>query len=235
MPFGASVPLYIHRMTIVSTAPSTTEECGLSTELVGELGGSSTDVSMMIGVGLVKDSDAVYFQYMGEDRKPSALVKPSSGNPLTRIADVKLTGIAIAEDVGEFKSTKLNLFLTTSTGTTVMLTSGLTTIWAQCILTGLLDVFAKDQLHMSLSFDTWKGNSKMKPCFGAVRIGKQKMSDNGMYEALREARSDKDGLRIEELCRDAVAVIAHTINPQEAEVVIEEAPQVEGDYEQDEF
>ncbi len=234
MPFGASVPLSIHRMTIVSTAPTTTEECGLSTELVSELGGSSADVSMMIGVGLVKDSDAVYFQYMGDDRK-SALVKPS-GNPLTRIGDVKLTGISIAEDVGEYKSTKLNLFLTTpQTGTTVMLTAGLITIWSQCILTGLMDVFAKGQLTMSLTFDTWKGNSKMKPCFAAVRIGSQKMSDNGMYEALREARSDKDEIRQEELCRDAVAVIAHTINPQEAEVVIEEAPQVEGDYEQDEF
>ena len=234
VPYGASVPLYIHRMTIVSTAASTTSESGLSTELVDELGGSSTDVQMMIGVGLVKDSDAVYFQYMGEDRKPSALVKPASGNPLTRIENVFLTGISIAEDIGEFKSTKLNLFLTTAAGTTVMLTSGLTTIWAQCILTGLIDVYAKESLGKALNIDTWKGNSKMRPCFGAIRVGSQKMSDNAMYEALRDARGDKNQALVETLCRDAVAVISHVITPEQ-DVIVDEAPQIEGDFEQDAY
>ena len=36
-------------------------------------GGSNTDVSMMIGIGLVKDSEAVFFQYLGEEQTPSAL------------------------------------------------------------------------------------------------------------------------------------------------------------------
>ena len=79
---------------------------------------------MMIGVGLVKDSEAVFFQYLGEEQTPSALMMPS-GKPLTRLANVTLAGIDIAEDIGEFKSTKLNLFLQSVQGRVVMLTSGL--------------------------------------------------------------------------------------------------------------
>ena len=78
-------------------------------------GGSDGSVEMMIGVGLVKDSDAVFFQYMGEEQQPTALMMPS-GRPLTRLANVTLAGIDVADDIGEFKSTKLNLFLQSSQG-----------------------------------------------------------------------------------------------------------------------
>ena len=70
---------------------------------------------MMIGIGLNKDSDAVYFQYLGEEQKPSALMMPS-GKPCTRMANIRLVGLDVAEDVGEFKSTKLNLFVESSAG-----------------------------------------------------------------------------------------------------------------------
>jgi len=240
MPFGVSVPLYIHRMTITSTAPSVTEECGLSTEtehqsLVTELEGTGTDISMMIGIGLVKDSQAVYFQYLGDDRKPSALVK-ASGNPLTRIANVKLTGIAIAEDVGEYKTTKLNLFLTTDTDITVMVTCGLTTYWSQSVLGGLIRVWATGNIERSISIDTWRGTKgKMKPCFAAVRLGSERMSDNEMYQALTDARLDGNKQLTEELCRDAVGVLSHAINPEEAEIVVEELPQISEELVQQEF
>ena len=39
-----------------------TEFCG------GSSNAWSMDVAMMIGVGLVKDSDAVFFQYLGDDQ-----------------------------------------------------------------------------------------------------------------------------------------------------------------------
>ena len=56
-----------------------------TSSIVAEIGGqSSAEVSVMIGIGLVKDSDAVYFQYVGDD-KTQALVK-DNGSPLTRIA-----------------------------------------------------------------------------------------------------------------------------------------------------
>ena len=89
-------------------------------------GGAAGDVEMMIGIGLVKDSDAVFFQYMGEEQTKALML--DSGKPLTRLGNVTLTGISIAEDVGEFKSTKLNLYLQSSQGRTIMLTSGLATI-----------------------------------------------------------------------------------------------------------
>ena len=66
--------------------------------LVAELGGSSQQtVDIMIGVGLVKDSEAVFFQYEG-DEKVSALMQ-ASGRPVTRIGNVRLTGLSIADDV----------------------------------------------------------------------------------------------------------------------------------------
>jgi len=81
-----------------------------TTEILSEFtGGSTSEVAMMIGVGVVKDSDAVFFQYVGQEQPPQALTMPSSGRPLTRLANVRLTGISIAEGVGEFNSIKLNL------------------------------------------------------------------------------------------------------------------------------
>ena len=82
----------------------------LASSIVSELGGSESNVDMMIGIGLNKESDAVYFQYLGEEQKPAALMMPS-GKPCTRMANIRLVGLDVAEDVGEFKSTKLNLFI----------------------------------------------------------------------------------------------------------------------------
>jgi len=169
-------------------------------------GGSSTDVSMMIGIGLVKDSEAVFFQYLGDEQTPSALMMPS-GRPLTRLTNVTLAGIDIADDVGEFKSTKLNLFLQSSQGRVVMLTSGLTTIWSQCVLTSLMGMYHSYDLNTAFQLDSWKGNSKMRPCFGAIRIGQQKVSDQELYDLLTNARGDRDNVKVEQLCRNAVQML----------------------------
>ena len=155
-----------------------------NTAIVSDLiaGGQQSDVSMMIGVGVNKDSDAVFFMYRGDDQEPVALTIPTSGKPLTRLGNVKVTGINIAEDVGSFKSTKLNLFLTTNTGTVILVTSGLTTLWSQCVLTGLMGAFNTGNLEFALTLDTWKGNSKMKPCFAAIRSGDLKMTYQLIYQ-----------------------------------------------------
>ncbi len=169
-------------------------------------GGSSTDVSMMIGIGLVKDSEAVFFQYLGDEQTPSALMMPS-GRPLTRLANVTVAGIDVADDIGEFKSTKLNLFLQSSQGRVVMLTSGLTTIWSQCVLNALMGLYHSYDLNTPFQLDSWKGTSKMRPCFAAVRIGSQKVSDQELYDMLTEARGDRDSVKVEQLCRNAVTQI----------------------------
>ena len=179
----------------------------VASEFVSELvADQPSSVDMMIGIGLVKDTDAVYFQYLGEEQSPSALMLPS-GKPCTRLPHVTLTGIEIAEDIGEFNSTKLNLFLSSNAGRTVMLTSGLQTIWSQCIITALMGVFGEYALNAPMTIDTWKGTSKMRPCFGAIRQGPTKMSDTATYEALRDARSDRDQKLVERIMRESVELL----------------------------
>ena len=193
--------------------------------IVAEFGGSSQQtVDMMIGVGVVKDSEAVFFQYVGDDQT-SALVQPS-GKPVTRIGNVQLTGLSIADDVyaeAGFKGDKLNVFLTTQQGRTVMLTSGLTTIWSQCLITSLQGLAEEGGLDHIIAIDTWKGNSKMKPCFAAVRDGQRKVSSNELYQALADARSDRDREKTEKLMRDAVEVInAGLVNASMQDAVVRE-------------
>ena len=198
---------------------ATYDNAALVTEFAG---GTSTDVSMMIGIGLVKDSEAVFFQYLGDEQTPSALMMPS-GRPLTRLANVTLAGIDVADDIGEFKSTKLNLFLQSSAGRVVMLTSGLTTIWSQCILNALMGLYNSFDLNTAFQLDSWKGNSKMRPCFAAIRIGQQKVSDQELYDLLTDARADRDSVKVEQLCRNAVTAIRSGLGVTEpVDVKVEE-------------
>ena len=196
--------------------------------IVAEFGGSSQQtVDIMIGVGLVKDSEAVFFQYEG-DEKVTALMQ-ASGRPVTRIGNVRLTGLSIADDVyadAGFSGSKLNIFVMTQAGRSVMLTSGLTTIWSQCLMTSLMGLITDNALDHLICIDTWKGNSKMKPCFAAVRDGNRKVSSNEMYQALMEARSDRDREKTESIMRDAIEVInAGLLNEsmQEVDAVVLEA------------
>ena len=191
-------------------------------------GGNSTDVSMMIGIGLVKDSEAVFFQYLGEEQTPSALMMPS-GRPLTRLANVTLAGIEIAEDIGEFKSTKLNLYLQSSAGRVVMLTSGLTTIWSQCVINALMGLYHSYDLNTAFQLDSWKGNSKMKPCFASIRIDGNKISDDELYQMLADARGDRDSAKVEQLLRNAVTMLKQglgVVEPVDV-AVAETAPAVD--------
>ena len=200
-----------------------------NTAIVSDLvaGGQQSDVSMMLGVGINKDSDAVFFMYRGDDQEPVALTLPTSGKPLTRLGNVKVTGINIAEDIGTFKSTKLNLFLTTSSGTVILVTSGLTTLWSQCVLTGLMGAFETGNLEFALTLDTWKGTSKMKPCFAAIRSGDLKMSDTDLYEQLKEARADRDKEKVENILRDSVSILSHAVTPSEDQVLTVEEIKVD--------
>ena len=202
-------------MTIVSTASMT----DATAALVAEVGGSSSNqVDIMIGIGLVKDSEAVFFQYVGEDGNSQALVR-DNGTPVTRIAPVRVVGVSVADGIGEFNSTKLNLFVETQSGRTVLLTSGLSTIWSQCVLTGLMGMFADGTLDALVAIDTWKGNSKMRPCFAAIRNNGVKQTSQELYDTLAEARSDRDKSRVEAIMRDAVSVLSETLAGVPAEVI----------------
>ena len=93
-----------------------------TSEIVAELIAGNNIVDAMIGIGIVKDSEAVYFEYVG-DKETIAITDPRSGKPVKKFGNVLLNGLSIAEDVGEFKSTKLNIYLQTGQGRTLMLTS----------------------------------------------------------------------------------------------------------------
>lgn len=176
-------------------------------------GGASPTVDVMIGIGLQKDSEAVFFQYQGDDNVQALMY--DSGKPVTRIGNVYLTGLSIADDVyaeAGFSGSKLNVFVETQQGRSIMITSGLTTIWSQCLLTSLQGLSDADALGHLIAIDTWKGNSKMKPCFAAVRDGAVKVSSDVMYQALADARADRDKAKTEALLRDTVDVINAQIN-----------------------
>ena len=180
-------------------------------DIVSDLGGQSgSSVEMMIGIGLVKDSDAVFFQYLGEEQQPSALMLPS-GKPCTRMANVRLTGLSIADGIGEFNSVKLNIFISTSAGRELMLTSGLTTIWSQCVITSLMGLFNSYNLDQAFTLDTWKGTSKMRPCFAAIRQDGVKVSDQMMYDQLRDLRADGAKDKLTAVMRDAVEILNNAV------------------------
>ena len=213
-------------MTNLPTAP-TNNINALVTEFAG---GAASDISMMIGVGLVKDTDAVFFQYLGEGVEPMALVQ-NSGRPLTRLGNVKVAGISVAEDVGEFNSTKLNVVLESSAGTQVLVTSGLTTIWSQCLLNGLMAMVNGGDITCPFNLDTWKGTSKMRPCFAAVRVGSTSMKDNDLYTLLADARSDGNKQLVTTLCRNAVNTISDSLTGGPVEdVVVQENTVVLADF-----
>lgn len=211
----------------ISTAPTS----ALATELIGDMVGSGSSVDMMIGIGLNKESDAVFFQYLGEDTVPSALMLPS-GKPLTRLANVRLVGLTIAEEVGQFKSTKLNVYLESTQGRRVMLTSGLTTLWSQYLISGLSALQQEYALEAPFTLDTWKGTSAMRPCFAAVRSGGQSVKDEHLTEQLKEAKADGDTKRSMSIMRDTVeilhaAVTGGSVEPvtvkEEKSVTVDEA------------
>ena len=217
--------LLIFHMTTTAITP--VDNSALLAEFSG---GSSTDVAMMIGIGLVKDSEAVFFQYLGEEQTPSALMMPS-GRPLTRLANVTLAGIDVADGIGEFNSTKLNLFLQSSQGRVVMLTSGLTTIWSQCVLNALMGLYHTYDLTTPFQLDSWKGTSKMRPCFAAVRMGSEKVSDQELYDMLTEARGDGDRTKVEQLCRNAVTQLREGLGVTEpVDVVVNEPATTAADF-----
>lgn len=193
-------------MTVTTASTSS----ALATELITEMVGSSSSVDMMIGIGLNKESDAVFFQYLGEEQTPSALMLPS-GKPLTRLANVRLVGLTVADNVGAFNSTKLNVYLESTAGRQVMLTSGLNTLWSQYLLSGLMACFNEFSLDQTFTLDTWKGTSQMRPCFAAIRQAGNKMSCQMLTDQLKEAKADRDNERTLKIMRDAVEIINSSV------------------------
>ena len=84
-------------------------------------------------------------------------------------------------------------------------------MWSQCVLTGLMAVFNQTQLPATITLDSWYGTSRNRPAFAAIRFNNQKMSDNDIYEQLKDSRYDGDKTRVEAICRDCVSILAHAL------------------------
>lgn len=193
-------------MTIAPNTAATTD----SSALVAEFGGSSSTTSydILVGVGLVKDSEAVFFQYKGDDQKEALM--QANGKPVTRIYPVQFSNVTIEENPyasSGFEGCKLNIEFTTQGGKTVCLTSGLTTMWSQCMLIAMTGLMKAGGIEHLIAIDTWKGNSKYGTCFAAVRDNGIKQSCQELYDAFLTARQAKDAARKEALARDAVSVL----------------------------
>ena len=206
-------------MTIISTSALTTSTSAIVSEFSG---GSSSNVAMFIGIGLVKDSDAVFFQYQNEGEQPTALLQPS-GKHLSTLSNVTLVDVGLYEPGDDYNTLKVNITLQSSAGTQVMVTSGLTTFWSMSVIGGLLAMLLGGDVTCPFDLDTWKGNlGKIKPCFGAVKISGTSMRNDELYKSLTDARSDGNKKRVEEIMRDAVQVLHAALNVNAVDVAVEE-------------
>jgi len=206
-------------MTIVSTAALSTSTSAIVSEFSG---GSSSNVAMFIGIGLVKDSDAVFFQYKNEGEQPVALLQPS-GKHLSTLANVTLVDVSLYEPKDEYNTLKVNITLESSSGTQVMVTSGLTTFWSQSVVGGLLAMLKGGDVTCPFNLDTWRGSKgKIKPCFGAVKINRESMRNDEIYNALVDARADGNKQLVETIMRDAVDVLSAALKVTPAIVSLDE-------------
>ena len=214
-------------MTIVSTSALSTSTSAIVSEFSG---GSSSNVAMYIGIGLVKDSDAVYFQYKEEGMQPVALLAPS-GKHLSTLCNVTLVDVSIYEPGDEYNTLKVNITIESSSGTQVMVTSGLTTFWSQSVVGGLLAMLKGGDLTCPFNLDTWRGNKgKIKPCFGAVKINRESMRNDELYTALVDARADGNKQLVESIMRDAVQVLNAALNVTPAVVDVESPKELPADF-----
>jgi hypothetical protein len=201
----------------------------ISQALVTEFAGGQASDSLLIGIGLVKDSEAVFFEYIGDDQAPRALML-DSGKPLTRMVNVRLESIDVAEEVGQFKATKLNLTLSTTSNVSVMLTSGLNTIWSQCVLGSLLGLYRSMPIDTTFQLDCWKGKNGLKPAFAAIRVMGNKYSDNETYELFADARSEKNDSAKEQIARNVIAQIKEMQGAPIEPVVVTETVTEENEF-----
>ena len=67
-------------------------------------------------------------------------------------------------------------------------------------------------LDLPFNLDTWKGSKgKIKPCFGAIKLGRDAIKSDRMYNALTDARSDGNKQLVESIMRDAVDILNHAL------------------------
>ena len=208
-----------------------------SSAIVAELvsGGEAPEINMMIGVGVVKESEAVLFHYVGNEEQPQALMHPRTGNPLTRLSNIKLIGLDIAKNIGTENATKLNVILELGNGNKVLVTSGIQTWWSLCVISGLSGLFQNGLLTESFTLDSYRGKMGRKPIFASIRCS-DVYSDKELYGLLMADRKCKAWDTYEHNITTVAADLNDALNvdpvlqDEVKEVLVEVAPVVEGDF-----
>jgi len=162
-----------------------------SSAIVADLvsGGEAPEIKYMIGVGVVKDSEAVLFYYIGNDEQPIPLMT-KAGKPLTRLSNVKLVDVAVVTGIGTENATKLNVILEIDSGNKILITSGIQTWWSMCVISGLYGLFQNGMISESFNLDSYRGNMGRKPIFASIRCG-DVYSDKELYAILNADRKEK--------------------------------------------
>ena len=62
----------------------------------------------------------------------------------------------------------------------------------------------------------------MRPCFASVKIGAEKISDQQLYDQLKDLRADKAADKIKATMRDSVEILRHALGIEAAEVTVEQ-------------
>jgi len=162
-----------------------------SSAIVADLvsGGEAPEINMMIGIGVVKESEAVLFYYIGNDEQPIPLMT-KAGKPLTRLSNVKLVDVAVVTGIGTENATKLNVILEIDSGNKILITSGIQTWWSMCVISGLYGLFQNGMISESFNLDSYRGNMGRKPIFASIRCG-DVYSDKELYAILNADRKEK--------------------------------------------
>jgi hypothetical protein len=162
-----------------------------SSAIVADLvsGGEAPEIKYMIGVGVVKDSEAVLFYYIGNDEQPIPLMT-KAGKPLTRLSNVNLVDVAVVTGIGTENATKLNVILEIDSGNKILVTSGIQTWWSMCVISGLYGLFQNGMITESFNLDSYRGNMGRKPIFASIRCG-DVYSDKELYAILNADRKEK--------------------------------------------
>ena len=207
-----------------------------SSAIVADLvsGGEAPEIKYMIGVGVVKESEAVLFYYIGNDEQPIPLMT-KAGKPLTRLSNVNLVDIAVVTGIGTENATKLNVILEIDNGSKILITSGIQTWWTTCVIAGLFGLLQNGLITTPFNLDSYRGNLGRKPIFASIRSG-QVYSDQELYAILKSDRTDKAWdsyeLNVSNIVETLKKELNTTVEPDTAveavDVQVEE--KVEGDF-----
>ena len=90
-------------------------------------------------------------------------------------------------------------------------------------MTALMGLFNSYDLDTRFTLNSWKGTSKMRPCFASVKIGQTKVSDQMLYNQLSELRGDRATDKIAAAMRDSVDILRHALGNETEAVTVEVA------------